>query len=516
MANEYAVNQADLSAVANAIREKGKTTEALTFPVGFITAIQELETGTAFASVTVSVVTDTGGSISPTITIVNTYDNTTFHTFTYTGQTVVKIPAGMPYRIDAGKVDKYSAPASVEGLAISGESRTVELVYNGGRRYGYRRTKSESNPSARIEYLYDAIGMTPMSVNKSTGEPDYGDWSDFIDEVCRPVMLKYDGTVDYELDHNDQTKKLDGTASDVDNVSYDGNAMVEFRTFKWVHRSETSTHETVIFSNSNHWTEETYSAQAHTNESGTVQEAFYWAMFEGSYSNDRMRSLGTGTVMNNQTRATENSRAQANGAGWYTIYKSGWDYIADLLTIISKTDNSQEVFGYGYVGLKNGETTNKPLDIGTLKTTPAFCGYSDKLKDVKALYIESIWGNVWDAIAGLVVTTSKEYKAKMTPPYNITGDGYVSTGVTLQGTSGTFTKGSYCSPVYGYLPGALSGSGTTYMCDILYFNSGKFGYAMVGGAYDSELDAGKRALTVYDDATITGTHLGTRLSYLAP
>ncbi len=42
MANEYAVNHADLKAVAKAIRDKGKTTEALTFPVDFISAVEAI------------------------------------------------------------------------------------------------------------------------------------------------------------------------------------------------------------------------------------------------------------------------------------------------------------------------------------------------------------------------------------------------------------------------------------------------------------------------------------------
>ena len=47
MANEYAVNTADLTAVADAIRAKGETTEQLIFPDGFVTAIQTLESGGA-------------------------------------------------------------------------------------------------------------------------------------------------------------------------------------------------------------------------------------------------------------------------------------------------------------------------------------------------------------------------------------------------------------------------------------------------------------------------------------
>lgn len=45
MANEYAVNQADLAAVADAIRQKGGTSEPLAFPGGFVGAIAAIQAG---------------------------------------------------------------------------------------------------------------------------------------------------------------------------------------------------------------------------------------------------------------------------------------------------------------------------------------------------------------------------------------------------------------------------------------------------------------------------------------
>lgn len=45
MANEYAVNQADLAAVADAIRAKGGTPDALAFPDGFVDAVGAIQTG---------------------------------------------------------------------------------------------------------------------------------------------------------------------------------------------------------------------------------------------------------------------------------------------------------------------------------------------------------------------------------------------------------------------------------------------------------------------------------------
>ena len=50
MANEYAVNQADLQAVADAIREKGGTSDALSFPDGFVNAVGGIQAGTGASS----------------------------------------------------------------------------------------------------------------------------------------------------------------------------------------------------------------------------------------------------------------------------------------------------------------------------------------------------------------------------------------------------------------------------------------------------------------------------------
>ena len=50
MANEYTVNAADLTAVADAIRAKTGTSESLSFPDGFAAAIAGISTGTQVAS----------------------------------------------------------------------------------------------------------------------------------------------------------------------------------------------------------------------------------------------------------------------------------------------------------------------------------------------------------------------------------------------------------------------------------------------------------------------------------
>lgn len=59
MANEYMVNASDILSIANAIREKGGTTEGLAFPDGFVSSIQAIQSGSSLNFTVVS------GTIQP-------------------------------------------------------------------------------------------------------------------------------------------------------------------------------------------------------------------------------------------------------------------------------------------------------------------------------------------------------------------------------------------------------------------------------------------------------------------
>jgi hypothetical protein len=48
---------------------------------------------------------------------------------------------------------------------------------------------------------------------------DYGSWANAF-FMPKPCMVKFDGTRDYYLDPDDYKKKVNGLASDVDNLNY--------------------------------------------------------------------------------------------------------------------------------------------------------------------------------------------------------------------------------------------------------------------------------------------------------
>ena len=57
---------------------------------------------------------------------------------------------------------------------------------------GIRIDQDVADSSASVEYIDDAIGLTPISINKNNGVCNYGDWGEIITEVfgARPCIIK--------------------------------------------------------------------------------------------------------------------------------------------------------------------------------------------------------------------------------------------------------------------------------------------------------------------------------------
>lgn len=93
--------------------------------------------------------------------------------------------------------------------------------------YGMIVHEADKNPSTRVEYIGANKDFTPMTMNMTSHIMDYGSWGSWSWlKANKPVMANFAGGIDYYLDEDDYTKKAsDGTASDVSNVDYAGNAM---------------------------------------------------------------------------------------------------------------------------------------------------------------------------------------------------------------------------------------------------------------------------------------------------
>lgn len=356
--------------------------------------------------------------------------------------------------------------------------------------YGFKLDQNESDPASMITYIEDNKDFEPSHMDYTADTFKYGDWSDawFIKNL-KPCMLKYDGTVDYELDKDDYSKKLDGTPSDIDNTSYEGNAMIGFPKVYWKVVDNGDDTANIYFSDKK--VDSSFKCWSHLDNNGNEIDYCYISIYDGSNIDSKLRSLSGKTPCNAQSATTEITYAKANNLTddiiWYTEVFSDVMLIRLLLLLIGMSTDTQTVFGNGhYTG---GDYASDLILSGSMNKKGLFYGTNGSQEGVKVFGIEHWWGNIWKRIGGWINENGTQ-KVKMTygqsdgstaDGYNLDGSGYV----TIANSTPSGTSGGYISKMLitenGLFPVVISGSNTTYYCDALWFsNSGKC-YALVGG-----------------------------------
>lgn len=402
----------------------------------------------------------------------------------------------------------YFAAYAYTNLRISSASAVQSATPKAYTLLGFRMKKSEGSPTTKVEYTEGAIGLTPAKVNLSNGVFDYGSFKDFwFVKENKPVMLRNDGTEAYELNPNDYTKKLDGSASDVSNTSFAGNAMAKIPKV-YLKMWESDGYEYCNICDVK--LDDTYLADAHTREDGTEMDYVYLSMFEASLVSSKARSIKGQTPMNSQTGTSELSYAKANGAKWSTRSWSQRNLINMLLVLMAKSTDTQKAYGNGYY--TGGTAASGLLATGGVSDKGQFYGTSGNTY-VKVFHIENWWGNIWERIEGCVTNGSTRIMIKTKGPYNTSGSGYTDTGVTPGGTSGGYISACKMT-AQGLIPTTASGSETTQYPDGLWFAENC--YAFVGGACHAGLLVGAFALILGYAVSATNWAIGAALSCEQP
>ena len=387
------------------------------------------------------------------------------------------------------------------GKAIANAiSEVANAVKSGtsGHIYGFIIDGNESNPSAAVSYTDDAVGLTPAHMDFTNDVFDYGSWKDAF-FMPRPCMLKSNGTVDYYLQENDFSKKIDGTASDITDATYDGNAMMEWgkdgkKIWMKVTPIGTKSGKVQI---ADYRADEGFHDYPFHNCLGISADHFYTPIYNGSLdTNSKMRSLSGKTVSKSLAGTAEITAAKANNPSTNELWNI--ECFADrllinaLLILMGKSLNTQAVFGQGLnasgsEAINNGFTTGvhnaKGLFYGT--NSGAAATYTNA---VKVFGMENYYGFQWRRQNGLIKVNS-DVRTKFTygqedgstvTGYNTDGTGYKSTGVTPSGTSGGYISQMKFTED-GMFPEVASGSDSTYYADGLWFNNSATTFAFVGG-----------------------------------
>ena len=395
--------------------------------------------------------------------------------------------------------------------------------------YGFHINSQESNPSYAVTYLADAIGLTPAKMNYNTGRFDYGSWKDAF-FMPRPCMLKSDGTVNYYLDPNDYGKKADGAASQVSDTSYDGNAMMEWGQngnriwYKVVPDADDDTSGSVYISNQN--VDGKYHAWSFYNADGVLGEHFYTPIYNGSFIDNKLRSLSGQACMNGKDAQGEITAAELNNPEgkkmWYTEVLADIQLINFLLILMGKSLDTQTVFGQGYT---TGATSATDFaQTGTMNDKGLFWGSStagtkDTKTGVKVFGMENWWGNQWRRYAGhinnkgrnMVKMTYGMQDGSTTKGYNATADGYIDTGEVPTGSAAYIKSMKFTED--GIYPSAVTGgSQSTYYCDGFWSNNGQLDYALRGGNAGNGSICGAFALDLNNAPSIAYWAYGSALS----
>jgi hypothetical protein len=216
-------------------------------------------------------------------------------------------------------------------------------------------------------------------------------------------MLKYDGTVDYYLDPNDYTKKEDGTASDIADDTYGGNAMMEWgqngkKIWYMIVPDADPTSASVYISDTQ--VNEDYKAWSFINNQGELVDHFYTSIYEGWIDGEnRLRSISGKSPVRNTSLANHIIYAKNNNSDlWNISVYADYVLIAILTTLIIKSLSGTDKIG-------NGNSKQSPyLSSGTQNNSGLFFGYNaDYKKSVKVFGMENYWGNLYKYILGSTV-----------------------------------------------------------------------------------------------------------------
>ena len=395
--------------------------------------------------------------------------------------------------------------------------------------YAFHIDGNESDPSAKVTYLEDAKGMTPAKMDYANGKFDYGSWADAF-FMPRPCMVLQEGVVDYYLDPDDYTKKEDGTASDITDTSYAGNAMIEWGRdgkkiwYKVVPDPGDVTSGTVYICDEQ--LDPSYHAWSFINNQDRDVDHFYTPIYNGSSvndgTNDVMRSMSGLAITQSLTGTEEITRCRRNNKGdevlWYTEVIADRILINFLLILMGKSTDTQTVFGRG---LDSGsQTALNNYRTGALDNKGMFFGYNDGNHGVKVFGMENYWAAQWRRHAGYILR-SGDQRLKLTygtrdgstaEGYNTDGTGYHSMGITPSGTNGGYIDVMNFNE-FGMFGKNSSGSSSTHYCDGQWFNNGATTYALVGGRSGTEVLCGAFCCHLGDAVSSTHWHIGVALSY---
>ena len=367
--------------------------------------------------------------------------------------------------------------------------------------FGFVQDFTNLDPESTITYSDDNETFEPFTLN-SDGSMNLGSWGEFpllVENL--PYMVHKDGTADYQLDPNDYTKKIDGTASDISNTSYSGGA---FSWIKKVYMKETysedgnSRHVQFAFSNKDPRTED-FKPIGFVNN-GAELEGVWLPMFYMEESGQTIS--GTQPIYG---KTTEEERTILQNYSQNAVHLGGglMNVLRDLMYMFGRSTDTQTHFGEGCM---NGYDSSASPTYGVKKNAVVgggqfygTTGGKTLNKAFHSIVIQSFQQYLRDPQT--LLSTGKLLVSKDYSVYSLTGAGYTDTGETFASTSGYPSKMRYVDG-FGSTPDSDNlGSTSTGLCDYAGFTATDVRVARRLGDCNNGLNVGAGALNLNDVAS---------------
>lgn len=506
-------------AIATAIENKGVTiTSDATFR-SYADSISSIQTGSS--AFPVGDVTNLVGSFGDGKALIKWTDpeNLVYEGFTlatWAGTKLVRKLGSYPTSetdgtlvIDNTVKNQYSSSAYVDSGLINETTYyyalfpyTTDNVYNYNttncitimpsiyKIFGVRIDTTNSNPETSVTYTDNAIGMVAGS----------SDWDSLcIFKDIKPCVL-LNGVVNYYLNPNDYTKKIDGTDSDITSGN-DGDVMIEFKKFAYlIYKEENYIYVKITDRPNIKDIDNRYCFYGFTRSVDGDKSYCYIGAYIGCNLSNKIRSLSgiipvTGIVYNNLRTYSRNNGTGYDMIGFYQI-----TMLQCLYLIKYKNLDCQTSLGKGYV-----DSTNTTIaKTGNTNTLGMYYGKNTGKIQIKFAGIEDMWGN-------LSLLTDNNY---IDSSYHLftafDGLNYTDNGILSSMNGGLVLPQG--NNELGFVAKTANGSTTTYYCDNCFIGSNK--KMGLGGMYSSGDTAGIFALQYAFSTTSSNPSASTRIMYL--
>lgn len=349
---------------------------------------------------------------------------------------------------------KPGSPVTVDGI-YTDMSVMVDVTYHekGESNNAYLIKAAEIDAAIRPVLSFGDRKITIGNANINvvdhvlhyifTHAMDYGSWADWSWLKANvPVMCGWDGEIKYYLNPDDYTKKVDGTASDVSNANFAGNAMA---VIKKIYKKEYKVGSDRYVYFCERQVDPDFQPVGF-NVKGKVRDYMLIPMFYGSIDgNGRMRSIaGQWSCLTASGSSSDNSSGTAIGTTEQNtaILKTSasglffggplTNTLADICVMLTRSTDSQSSFGSGmcssYVEDKAqhyGTQINKVVGGGR------FYG-SDDNKSFNKIFHSAVLGSymLWQRDPYMVAVNGR-IKVSTDYTYNLSGDGYLDTGCNV-------------------------------------------------------------------------------------